>query len=52
MTEDDFTFGGGHTMQYENHVLYKCTLKTYIISLMKLTPINLIKRKNKNCEKI
>ena len=44
--EDDLTLGGGHTMQYTDHVLWKCTLETYMTPLItKVSPINLIKFK-------
>ena len=43
VTEDDLTLGGGYTMQYTAHVLWKCTLETYIILLTNVTSINLIK---------
>ena len=39
--EDDLTLGGGHTMQYTDHVSYKCMLETYIFVLINVTPINL-----------
>ena len=29
--EDGLTLGGGHTMQYTDHVAQKCTLETYVI---------------------
>ena len=31
MTEDDLTLGGGHTIQYTDHVSQKCTLEMYVI---------------------
>ena len=31
VTEYDLTLGGEHTMQYTDHVSYKCTLETCII---------------------
>ena len=40
--EDDLTLGGGHTMQYTDHVSQKCALELYIILLTNITPINLI----------
>lgn len=48
-TEDDFTLGGEHPMQYTDDELQKCMLETYIILLTSITPINLIKIK-KECE--
>ena len=36
------TLGGEHTMQYTDGVLQNCTLATYIILLIDVTPINLI----------
>ena len=42
--EDDLTLGGGHTMQYTDHVSQKSTLETYITLLANVTPINLIKK--------
>ena len=47
VTENDLALGGGHTMQYTDHVTQKCTLETYIILLNNVTPINLIQNKNK-----
>ena len=41
--EDDLNLGGGHTMQYTDHVSEKYTLETYMILLTNVTPINLIK---------
>ena len=38
MTEDNWTVGGGHTRQYADHVLLKCTLETYTILLTNVTP--------------
>ena len=40
--EEDLTLGGGHTMQYTDHILNKCTLDTYMILLTNVTTINLI----------
>ena len=42
VTEEDMTLGGGHTLQYTDHVSQNCTLETYIILLTNATPINLI----------
>ena len=33
VSEDDLTLGGGHTVQYIDHISQKCTLETYIILL-------------------
>ena len=41
LTQDDLTFGGGHTMQYTDHLSWKYTLETYIVLLNNVTPINL-----------
>ena len=41
-TEDDLTWGGGHTTQYTDHVSQNCTLETYMILLTNITSINLI----------
>ena len=35
---------GEHTMQYTNDVLENCTLETYMILLINVTPINSIKK--------
>ena len=43
LTEHDLTFGGGHTVQYTDHVLQKCTLETYMTLLTNVIPKNLIK---------
>ena len=42
VTEDDLTLESGHTMQYTDHVSQKCTLETYVILLINITPINVI----------
>ena len=42
--EHDLTLGGGHT-KYTDHVSQKCTLETYTIVLISVTPIHLIKNK-------
>ena len=31
VTEGDLTLGGGHKIQYTDHVPEKCALETYII---------------------
>ena len=41
--ENDWTLVSGHTIQYTADVSQNCTLKTYIIFLTKVAPINLIK---------
>ena len=43
MMEDDWTLGGGHTIQYTDNVSQNCTFETYIILLTNVTSINLIK---------
>ena len=46
-TEGDgrrFNLDGEHTMQYTNDVLENCTLETYMILLINVTPINSIKK--------
>lgn len=43
VVEDYLTLGDEHTRQYTNHVSYKYTFKTNIISLTNVTSINLIK---------
>ena len=45
MTEGDLTLGCEHTMQYTYGVLLNCILKTYIILLTNVTPINLLLKK-------
>ena len=42
--EGDLTWGGEHTVQCTENVLQNCTPETYIISLINVTPINLIKK--------
>ena len=46
-TECGMTLGGGHTVQYTDLVSWKCTLETYMILLIKVTPVHLIKIKIK-----
>lgn len=41
VTEDDLTFGSGHTMQHTEHVSQKCILEIYTMSLTKVTQIHL-----------
>ena len=45
--EDDLTLGGEHTMQYTDHVSYKCTLETCIILLTNVFLISSIWNKTK-----
>ena len=45
--EEDLTWGGEHTVQCTDDVLWNCTPETYIILLTNVTPINSIKRKTK-----
>ena len=40
--EQDLTLGGRHTMKYTDAVAQKCTLETYVILLINVTPINLL----------
>ena len=42
--EGHLTWGGEHTIQCADDVLYECTSETYIILLTNVTPINLIKK--------
>ena len=44
VTEEDLTLGGRQTMQHTDNVSQNCTLKTDIILLTNVTPINLIKK--------
>ena len=37
--EGDLTWGGEHTIQDTDDVLYNCTLESYIILLTNVTPI-------------
>lgn len=44
VTEIDETLGGGHTIEYTDVVLWRCTPETYILLLLTNdTPINLTK---------
>ena len=43
--KDDLTLGGGHTMQYTDHVSLKCILETYMILLTNYHP-NKFNKKN------
>ena len=38
---EDLTLGGGHTVQYTDHVSSKCALETCIILLTSATPTHL-----------
>ena len=40
--EGDLTWGGEHTTQCKDDVLWNFTLETYIILLTNVTPINVI----------
>ena len=40
VTKGDLTLGGGHTMQYIDHVSQNCTVETYIILFSNVTLIN------------
>ena len=44
VTEVDLTWGGEHTIQYTDDVLFNCTPETYIILLANVTPRNVIKK--------
>lgn len=44
VTEGDQSLGGGHTMQYTNHVSQSCTPDTCMTLLTNVTPIGLIKK--------
>ena len=41
--EGDLTWGGEHTIQCTDDVLWDCTPETYIILLINVIPINSIK---------
>ena len=41
MVESDLTLDCGHTMQYSDHVLQKCTPDTYIILSTNVIPTTL-----------
>ena len=43
VTEDDLTLGGGHTIQYTDHVSQKSIVEIYVILLTNVTSINLNK---------
>ena len=43
VTEDELTLGGGHTMQYTDHVSQECTLDAYMTLLTNVTPIHITK---------
>ena len=45
--EGDLTLGGEQTIEYADDVLWNCTLETYAILLIHVTPINSIKIKEK-----
>ena len=46
--EGDLTWGSEHTIHYTDDVLQNRTPETYIISLTDVTPINSIKKKEKD----
>ena len=46
--DGDLTWGGEHTIQCTDDILYHCTPKTYIILLTNVTRIKSIKIKIKN----
>lgn len=50
--EDDFTLGGGNTMQYTDCVSQKCTHENYMALLTNVTPIPFITKKKKDKKKI
>ena len=43
--DGDWTWGGGHTVQCTDDVLWNCPPETCIILLTTVTPINSIKKK-------
>ena len=43
--EGGLTLGGEHTTQYTDDVLQNCTIETYSILLINVTPINSINTK-------
>ena len=45
--EGDLTWGGEHTIQYTDDVLWSCTPESHIILLTSVTQINSIKKKKK-----
>ena len=48
LTEGGLTWGGEHTIQCKDNVLWDCASMTCIILLTSVTPINSIKKKKKN----
>ena len=40
VVENDLTLGGGHTIEYKDHVPQKCTRETYVYLLTNVTLIN------------
>ena len=48
MMEGDTPWSGEHTIQYTDSILQNRTPETYIISLTDVTPINSIKKKEKD----
>ena len=47
VVERDLTLGGKSMMQYANYVLQNCTLKTSMVLLSNVTPINSFKKGTK-----
>ena len=47
LTKGDMTWGGKHTIQYTDDILFNCTSETYVTLLANVAPINSIKNKNK-----
>ena len=45
----DLTWGGEHTVQCTEDILWNCAPETCIILLTCITPVNSIKRKKKQC---
>ena len=47
--EGDLTWGGEHTIQCTDDVLWNCSLETYKLLLTSVTSINSIKKKKEEC---
>ena len=45
--DGDLIWGGEHTIECTDDVLWNCVLETHIIFLTSVTPINSIKRKKR-----
>ena len=43
--EGELTLGSKHTMQHVDKILWSCTIKTNILLLANVSPINLTKNK-------